>query len=76
MDHDNAADFSKGCMSISIFSKHVFIYPQPARPGFTASMGKKQSGSAEKKPAEKKGNTKNTDKGDQSEGKVSYNSRF
>jgi hypothetical protein len=39
-------------------------------------MGKKQSGSAEKKPAEKKGNTKNTDKGDQSEGKVSYNSCF
>ncbi|KAG1876179.1 hypothetical protein F4604DRAFT_1581232 [Suillus subluteus] len=33
-------------------------------------MGKKQSGSAEKKPAEKKGgNTKNVDKGDQSEGK-------
>ncbi|KAG2351303.1 hypothetical protein BDR07DRAFT_1334939 [Suillus spraguei] len=33
-------------------------------------MGKKQSGSAEKKPAEKKGgNPKNADKGDQSEGK-------
>ncbi|KAG1786854.1 uncharacterized protein HD556DRAFT_1434611 [Suillus plorans] len=33
-------------------------------------MGKKQSGSAEKKPTEKKGgNSKNTDKCDQSEGK-------
>lgn len=32
-------------------------------------MGKKQSGSAEKKSAEKKGNTKNTDKGGQSEDK-------
>jgi NIMA-interacting peptidyl-prolyl cis-trans isomerase 4 len=40
-------------------------------------MGKKQSGSAEKKPGEKKGgNTKNADKSDQSEGKVSYNSCF
>ncbi|KAG2134843.1 hypothetical protein DEU56DRAFT_738381 [Suillus clintonianus] len=32
-------------------------------------MGKKQSGSAEKKPAEKKGGNKNADKSDQSEGK-------
>lgn len=65
-------------MNLSIFSKHVIqsLLALPLRFTFHA-MGKKQSGSAEKKPTEKKGgNSKNTDKGDQSEGKVSYNSRF
>ena len=40
-------------------------------------MGKKQSGSGEKKSADKKaGTTKNADKNDQSEGKVSRSGSF
>jgi hypothetical protein len=40
-------------------------------------MGKKQSGSNDKKPADNKGgNTKNADKNDKSEGKVSRYSSF
>jgi len=40
-------------------------------------MGKKQSGSNDKKAADKKGGgTKNVDKNDQSEGKVSRNCFF
>jgi len=55
---------------------HVWVQPSDQFHHFH-NMGKKQSGSGEKKSADKKaGTTKNADKNDQSEGKVSRSGSF